>query len=172
MVGATDIRTINLPYITKASNLKFNSTEKYVHAVWNQESADKGIYLASSSDSGKNFTQPKKIIETQGEVKDVQIIAKDEDIVITIRESVSGRDYLRAATGIISNDMRYEFKPCERMELDGEVINFYTTFTDDASEDHVYVKKEVTDKNKRGPGIDEWTQIHCSRLRLHQLLQK
>lgn len=159
----SNCRTINPPDTTKASKLKFNSTEKYVHVVWNQGSDDKGIYLASSSDSGKNFTQPKRIIETQGEVKDIQIIAKDDDIVITIIESVSGRDYLRAATGIIGTSMTYQFKPCEKMDLDGEVINFYTTFTQDASEDHVYIN--------RHPGIDEWTQIHCSRLRLRQLLQ-
>jgi hypothetical protein len=171
MVGTSYEFEFCLPNISNISNLRFRSTEKYIHLVWNQENADKGIYLSSSSDSGKSFTPPKKVIETQGEVKDVQIIARDEDIVITIIENVSSRDYLRAATGMIKNDLTHTFKPCEKVEINGEIINVYTTFTEDASEDHVYLKIEVIERDGRVCiKIRKEVYIHCSRFSLHQLL--
>jgi len=147
-----------------ASNLKFASTESYVHAVWNQDDPDKGIFLSSSDDARAHFTMPKKIIQTTGVVKDVQIIAKEQHIVITIVEDVSGSTYIRAATGIIRKDMSIEFKPCEKVLVEGDLINVYTVFTETASEDHIFVRKTTGTDKMFGPRIDETTQTHCSRL--------
>lgn len=149
------------------SNLKFISTGSRIHAVWYQEDPDKGIYLSSCDETRLQFTEPKKIINTTGEVKDVQIIANGLYIVITIVESVSGSTYIRAATGIMRANMTHEFKPCEKVLVEEEIVNVYTVFTENASEDHVFVKMETTkDDGRVAFKIDKRTYSHCSRLSL------
>lgn len=150
------------------SNLHLCTTERYIHAVWKQKNAEKGIYLAYSNDSGKTFTTPRKIISTNGEVRDLQVIGRNEDIVITLIENVKGFDWVRAATGLICDDMNCKFKPCEKVQVEGELINAYTFFTEDASADHIYFKK----KEEKGSGPPNSFEIyrrevrHCTRLKL------
>jgi hypothetical protein len=152
------------------SHLHFCTTERYIHAVWNQKNQEKGIYLSCSNDSGKTFTTPRKIISTNGDVRDLQLIGRDEDIVITLIENVEGFDWVRAATGLICDDMTCKFKPCEKVQVEGELINAYTFFTKDASADHIYFKKK---ENKRSGPSDSFEIYrrevrHCTRLKLVQ----
>ena len=107
--------------------------------------------MSSGDEAGLRFTEPKKIINTTGEVKDVQIIANGLYIVITIVESLSGSTYIRAATGIMRADLTHEFKPCEKVLVVEEIIDVYTIFTESASEDHVYVKVETTRLTEKLP---------------------
>jgi hypothetical protein len=154
-----------IPDAADTSNLKFLSTQRYVHAVWYQKNENPGIYLSSNLAPGSDFSNPERIIETNGEVKDIQIIAKDNDFVITIIENVSGSTYVRAATGIVKDNLSHQFKPCEKVEVEGDIINAYTIFTETASEDHIFVRVEIV----RRDGlicfkIDEVVFIHCTRL--------
>jgi hypothetical protein len=159
-----------LPEMSNRATLKFRTTQQYIHAVWSQEGKDKkGIYLSSSSDQGKNFTAPKKIIDTEGDVKETQIIAKDDYFVVTVLENVTGSLKLRAVTGIVNSDMTYQIKPCERVDIDGEIINAYTVFTEDASVDHIYVILEIIERDGRICfSLKRIEQIHCSRLVLRK----
>jgi hypothetical protein len=152
------------------SNLYLCTTARYTHAVWNQKNPEKGIYLSYSNDSGKTFTTPRKIISTNGEVRDLQVIGRNEDIVITLIENVEGFDWVRAATGLICDDMTCKFKPCEKVQVEGELINAYTFFTEEASADHIYFKKK--EEKRSGPAnsfeIYRREVRHCTRLNLVQ----
>ena len=165
-----------LPDMSNRTHLKFRTTRQYIHAVWSQENKDqenkdkKGIYLSSSSNDGKNFTAPEKIIDTEGDVKETQIIAKDDYFVVTVLENISGSLKLRAATGLVNSDMTYRIKPCEKVDIDGEIINAYTVFTDAESVDHIYVIIEIIERDgKICFKLKRVEQIHCSRLALRKL---
>jgi hypothetical protein len=165
--GNSKIFDFSVPDHATISNLRFISAGSHTHVVWNQDDPDKGIFLSSSDEAGLHFTEPKKIINTTGEVKDVQIIANGLYIVITIVETVSGSTYLRAATGIMRANLTHEFKPCEKVLVKEEIIDVYTVFTESASEDHVYVKMETTRADgKVAFKIERRTYSHCSRLSL------
>ena len=158
------------------SNLVFYSTEKYLHATWynNQE---KAIFLQTSID-GKMFTvKPTKIMDVEGEVKDIKIIAKDDDFVITAIEEKEDGVYIRAATGILLPEQRiYDFKPCEKVKVPGKLINAYTVFTKEASMDYIFWKPDEEERgnlNLKARGQDnlEKNEIcgimrgsHCTRL--------
>jgi|ERR671921_871533 hypothetical protein len=166
MAGVAEEFELPIKELTNISNLKFYSTEKYIHAVWNNKNHDRGIYLSSSSDNGRTFTSAKNIIQTQGEVKDLQIIARDNHIVITIIETISDRDYVRASTGTLNNDMTYNFEPCEKSEVEGEIINAYTIFKDESSEDHIYFKPKDSSEQiarRTGTRVGGKTQRHIRR---------
>jgi hypothetical protein len=157
---------------TTTSHLILYQTDKYIHSVWynNQE---KGIFLSSSIDENKRTVQPRKIMDVEGEIKDIKIIAREDDFVITAIEERDNKDYVRAATGIIvPNEMRYDFKPCEKVEVPGKLINAYTVFTQDASMDYIFWKpKESEQGATRGAKGEESTGSvgrtrgsHCTRL--------
>jgi len=156
---------------TTTSHLILYQTEKYIHSVWynNQE---KGIFL-SSIEENKRIVQPRKIMDVEGEIKDIKIIAREDYFVITAIEERDNKDYVRAATGIIvPNEMRYDFKPCEKVEVPGKLINAYTVFTQDASMDYIFWKpKESEQEKSRGVTGEESTRSvgitkgsHCTRL--------
>jgi hypothetical protein len=168
-----DFVTSSLPLDdTTTSHLILYQTEKYIHSVWynNQE---KGIFLSSSIEENKRIVQPRKIMDVEGEIKDIKIIAREDDFVITAIEERDNKDYVRAATGIIvPNEMRYDFKPCEKVEVPGKLINAYTVFTQDASMDYIFWKPKESEQGKsRGVTGEESTRSvgrtkgsHCTRL--------
>jgi hypothetical protein len=129
-----------VPFPLKDPNVSkptFYKTDKYQHAVW-FNNKDKTIVLSSGQED-KNFTvNPTKIMDIEGDIKDLKIIAKDDDFVITAIEEKNDGTYVRAATGVVTKDMKYDFKPCEKVKVEGEFIYAYTTFTDQASMDHIY----------------------------------
>ena len=162
------------------SNVTFYRTEKYIHGAWyNRE--EKAIFLSSSID-GKMFTvKPTKIMDVEGEVKDIKIIAKDEDFVITAIEERKDGLFIRAATGILLPEQRiYDFKPCEKAPVKGELINAYTAFTNSNSTDYIYFipqcpegqhfdiqSEKCVPNNGGGQGDDDVGETqgsHCTRL--------
>jgi len=160
---------------TTNSHLILYQTDKYIHAAWynNQE---KGIFLSSTIDENKRTVQPRKIMNVEGQVKDIKIIAKDDDFVITAIEEREDGEYVRAATGIIvPNEMMYDFKPCEKVKVPGKLINAYTVFTQDASMDYIFWKpdenqqKNFNLKSTEGEGVQQnmygvTKGSHCTRL--------
>jgi hypothetical protein len=139
-----------VPFPLKDPNVlkpAFSKTQKYQHAVWfNQK--DKSIVLSSGQEDKDLVANPTKIMDIEGNVKDLKIIAKDNDFVITAIEERNDGTYVRAATGIITNDMKYDFKPCEKVKVEGELIYAYTTFTDTASMDHIYFIPETAPESE------------------------
>jgi hypothetical protein len=171
-----DFVTSPLPFDDPTtSHLIIYQTEKYIHAAWynNQE---KGIFLSSSIEENKRTVKPKKIMDVEGEIKDIKIIAREDDFVITAVEERGDGEYVRAATGIIlPNEMMYDFKPCEKVKVPGKLINAYTIFTEQASMDYIFWKpeKESEQATTRGGstrGEEVTNQVgrtrgsHCTRL--------
>ena len=147
------------------------STDKFVLVVWNQVESDiayaskgeeNGVYLAFSNNKGQTFSSPYKVISPKGRLKDIQVIARDSYIVITIVENVDGDDWIRAATGIVLDGMTCEFKPCEKVRVEGEFINAYTFFTEDASADHIYYRKTLEDGSSQ---LDDSLEIYRREVR-------
>jgi hypothetical protein len=142
---------LNDPNILKPT---FYKTDKYQHVTWFNKN-DKSIVLSSGQEDKDLVANPTKIMDIEGDVKDLKIIAKGDDFVITAIEERNDGTYVRAATGIVTNDMKYDFKPCEKVKVDGELIYAYTTFTDNASMDHIYfIPKMVQESEAEAPTSD------------------
>lgn len=134
---------------TISSNLKV----KYIHIAWYDNDA-KAIFLSSSVDK-KTFTiTPTKIMDIEGEVKDIKIIAKDDDFVITAIENIKENSHIRAATGVVTKEEKYDFKPCERLEMTDTLINVYTAWTKTETQDNSTDYFFFTPKCKPGEFFD------------------
>jgi|SRR5215217_2592886 len=172
------------------SNLTFHTAlqssgvePKYIHAVW-YDNNQKGIFLSSSLDRRTFTVSPRKIMDVEGKVKDIKIIAKDDDFVITAIEEKKEGTFIRAATGFLTQGGTYDFKPCEKAKVDGDLINVYTAWTksdkQDNSTDYFYFIPacpegqhfEITSQkcvpNEQGQddddGIGSGSGSHCTRL--------
>jgi hypothetical protein len=143
-----DFVTSPLPFDdTTTSHMILYKTEKYIHAAW-YNNQQKGIFLSSSIDENKRTVQPRKIMDVEGEIKDIKIIAREDDFVITAIEEKEDGEYVRAATGIVlPSEMMYDFKPCEKVKVPGKLINAYTIFTEKASEDYIFWKPKESEQS-------------------------
>ena len=123
-------------------DLQFYRTGESIYAVWMQRN-DNGIYLSVSIDSGQSFSEPKKVMNTNGKIRNLQILAKDEQFVIALIESISSNDAKRAVSGWLNIAGRtFSFKPCTSHETDGELINIFLSFNGNDSIDHMVIKKD------------------------------
>src|SRR5688500_11426880 len=181
----TDIRMSNVSndYIitpipldnTANSHLILYQTDKYIHAAW-YDNQEKGVFLSSTIDENKHTVKPRKIMNVEGQIKDIKIIAKDDDFVVTAVEEKDDGEYIRAATGIVlPNEMMYDFKPCEKVKVPGKLINAYTVFTKDASMDYIFWKPDESQQkssNLKAAGAEDMEKnmggvtkgSHCTRL--------
>jgi len=152
----------HLRYCSPPKDQNRPSEPKYIHAVWAQNDPP-GIYMATSSDAGASFSEPAKIIGVNGNVKEVRIIAKDDDFVVTLLQNESGRDSIQACTGKVNPNMSYALKPCERVEAEeGKSVHDYqTVWEGDHSTDYIYVCYRDKDGTWKCSII---MQIHCTRL--------
>jgi|SRR5689334_13670650 hypothetical protein len=92
------------------------------------------IHLSLSLDRGAMFIRTEKILKTKGEIKDIQVLAKDNQFVIGIKETVSGRDNKRAVAGwIFPNESTFRFKECTESEVQGKIINISLGFRENES---------------------------------------
>ena len=89
-----------------------------------------GLYMSVSYDNGKNFSEPKKIIkDIRGIVTDIQILTNNEKFVMAFKEVTSSKQYKRAVSGLLnSKEKQFVTKPCERLEVDGEITNIQLLF--------------------------------------------
>jgi hypothetical protein len=183
-VSLNDKSVSNLTfYSALESRVSSELSVRYLHAAW-YDNKERAIYLSSSLD-GKTFTiKPRKIMDIEGKVMDLKIIAKDDDFVITAIENIGEVPRIRAATGVITKEKMYDFKPCEKLEVKGDLINVYTAWTKTENQDnstdyfffrpkcppdhHFDLESEKCVPNE--PGVEEETPAgggsgsHCTRL--------
>lgn len=175
------------------SNLTFHTAlqssdlaKKYIHAAW-FDSNQKGIFLSSSLDRQTFTVQARKIMDVEGKIEDLKIIAKDDDFVITAIEIINEdtekeTTFIRAATGCLTKERIYDFKPCEKAKVEGDIINVYTAWTksstQDNSTDFFYfrpkcpegqifdIKEEKCKPADQGEddGVGAGSGSHCTRL--------
>ena len=124
------------------SDLQFYRTGECVYAVWMRK-IENGVYLSISINSGQKFSDPQKVMNTNGNVRGLQILAKDEQFVIALIETISNRDSKRAVSGWLNIAGRtFSFKPCTSHRAEGELINIFLTYNGNESIDHMVIKKE------------------------------
>ncbi|MGE5706621.1 MAG: hypothetical protein ACM3XP_07900 [Nitrososphaerales archaeon] len=151
---------------------------KNFHAGWYSEDK-KAIFLSSSLDKRSFTVGPTKIMDIEGNVKDIKIISKENDFVITVVEEMVDGLRVRAATGCITEEKKYDFKPCEKAQVEGDLINVYTTWTQsdsqDNSTDFVFFRPKPAEGYNLHPDTGEYvpdneveiyctTMNHCTRL--------
>jgi hypothetical protein len=124
------------------SDLKIYCADDHVYIAWLDKSDD-GIYLSVSVNSGETKSVPKKVMDTNGNIRDLQILAKGEDFVIALIERKNGQDHKRAVSGWLNvNQKIYSFKPCTSHRINGELINMFLSFSDTESIDHLITKTD------------------------------
>ena len=65
------------------SDLKFYRAGDCIYAAW-MERSDNGIYLSVSINSGQIFSRPERVMKTNGNIRDLQILAKEDQFVIAL----------------------------------------------------------------------------------------
>lgn len=124
------------------SDLQFYITGDCIYAVW-MENNDNGIYMSVSINSGKIFSQSQKVMNTNGNIRDLQILAKDDQFVIALIETNSNQDSKRAVSGWLNIEGRtFSFKPCTSHQVDGKLINIFLSFKERDSIDHMIIKTD------------------------------
>jgi hypothetical protein len=124
------------------SDLQFYKTGECLYAVWIRK-YDNGIYLSVSINSGQKFSDPQKVMNTNGHVRGLQILAKDEQYVIALIETISNSDSKRAVSGWLNiAGKTFSFKPCTSHRANGELINIFLSFNGNESVDHMVIKKD------------------------------
>ncbi len=95
------------------------------------------IHLSLSLDCGAMFNRTEKILKVNGEIKDIQVLAKDNQFVVGIKETVSGKDHKRAVAGwIFPNESTFRFKECTESEVQGKIVNISLGFRENESGKH------------------------------------
>jgi hypothetical protein len=124
------------------SDLKFYRTGDCIYSVW-LDNSDNGIYLSVSINSGERFSSPQKVMSTNGNVRDLQILAKDDQFVIALIETKDNQDSKRACSGWLNiQGKNYSFKPCTSHQINGELINMFLSFNEKESIDHMITRTD------------------------------
>jgi hypothetical protein len=124
------------------TDLQFYRTGECLYALWMQNN-DNAIYLSVSINSGQTFSQSQKIMNTNGHIRDLQILAKNGQFVVALIETISNKDSKRAVSGWLNIAGRtFSFKPCTSHQADGELINIFLSYDGNNSIDHMIIKKE------------------------------
>jgi hypothetical protein len=94
---------------------------------------DGSIYKRISFDCGQTFQEPIKIMDIQGDLKDIKVLAKNNKFVVATIESISNKDIARAVAGSIDpNQKSFTFRECTRKERikegRGKIINISLGF--------------------------------------------
>lgn len=89
-----------------------------------------GLYMSVSYNNGRTFSEPKKIIkDIKGVVTDIQILTNNDMFVMALKEVTPSKQFKRAVTGVLkSKEKDFITKPCERLEVDGEITNIQLLF--------------------------------------------
>jgi hypothetical protein len=129
----------------KFYSIKYNEGEGerkkvIVYAIW-LDNGDKGIYLSLSINSGENFSREEKVMNTSGNIRDLQILAKHDQFVIALIETIDGQESKRAVSGWLNiQGENYSFKPCTSHKTNGELINIFLSFNGNESIDHMITR--------------------------------
>jgi hypothetical protein len=124
----------------KFYSLRYDKRRVFIYVVW-LDNDDKGIYLSVSINSGDTFSREQKVMNTSGNIRDLQILAKDDQFVIALIETIDGQDSKRAVSGWLNiQGENYSFKPCTSHKTNGELINIFLSFNGKESIDHMISK--------------------------------
>jgi hypothetical protein len=124
------------------SDLFVYCVDEYVYTAW-MDNRDNGIYLQVSINSGRTHSVPKKVMDTNGNIRDLQIQARGEDFVIALIEKINDQDHKRAVSGWLNTDQKiYSFKPCTSHKINGVLINMFLSFSETESIDHLITKTD------------------------------
>ena len=77
---------------------------------------DGSLYLTISFDCGQTFEEPRKIADVNSEaITDIQVLAREDQFVVAIKERLGEQDYKRAFSGKINANLRnFTFRECPR----------------------------------------------------------
>jgi hypothetical protein len=112
--------------LTGKENVQFNVAEGSIILV--TYTNDGSFYNAISFDSGHKFTEPIRILEKNGELKEMKVLAKGRQFVVAIVERLSKKDVKRAVAGWIKpEEETFSFRQCTTYEYDN-IVNISLGF--------------------------------------------
>lgn len=90
---------------------------------------DEYLYLSISFDRGIKFVQVEKILQIKGNLNDVQVLTKDAQFVVAIKETISAMDHKRAVAGwMFPKEKIFKFKECMESKIEANIINISLGF--------------------------------------------
>ena len=120
-----------LEKLGEISNQKFFVTERCLITVFFERN---NLYMAVSYDNGGNFTTPKRIIkDIEGNIEQIEMLTNDLNFVVALKEVTPNRQYKRAVTGLLKSNGELIAQPCEKLEVNGEIVNIQLAFRKDVS---------------------------------------
>lgn len=122
------------------SDLNIYCNGDYIYFAW-MDKSDNGIYLSVSINSGRTRSEAKKVMNTNGNIRDLKILTRGEDFVIALIEKINDEDNKRAVSGWLNTEQKvFSFKPCTSHKIDGELINMFLSFNETESVDHLITR--------------------------------
>jgi hypothetical protein len=105
-----DKASINLD-IRGKENVHFSAADgAIILATYTVEGS---FYSAVSFDGGHKFTQPRRILGKNGDLKEMKVLAKGRQFVVAIVERLSEKDVKRAVAGWMDpQDETFSFRQC------------------------------------------------------------
>jgi hypothetical protein len=89
---------------------------------------DGSIYHAISFDCGRTFSDPRKIMDIKGKLREMKVLAKGNQFVVATLEREFKNDIKRAVAGMIDPDKEtFTFKECTRHQKD-KILNLSLGF--------------------------------------------
>jgi hypothetical protein len=125
--------SLEIETLAEKLDQKFYVTERCLITVFLEKN---NLYMAISYDNGHSFTSPKIIIkDIEGNIEQIEMLANNRNFVVALKEVLSNRQYKRAVTGFLKPNGEFIAKPCEKLEVKGEIINIQLAFREDISGD-------------------------------------
>jgi hypothetical protein len=107
-------------------NVQFNTAEGSTILV--TYTIEGSFYNAVSFDSGHKFTEPKRILEKNGDLKEMKVLAKGRQFVVAIVERLSEKDVKRAVAGWMNpEEETFYFRQCNTYVYD-QIVNISLGF--------------------------------------------
>jgi hypothetical protein len=106
------------------------------------------VYTRISFDCGATFSEPRKILGLKGQLKNLEVLAKDDQFVVATLERVGNKDVKRAVAGSIKHKQNdFDFRECDKSEEQDEIINISVGFREnpkkpgtEESVDYVFIR--------------------------------
>ena len=89
---------------------------------------DGSLYTAVSFDSGHRFAEPRRIMEMNGDLREMKVLAKGRQFVVATVERLLRKDVKRAVAGWIKpEEQSFSFKQCTTYEYE-KIVNISLGF--------------------------------------------
>jgi hypothetical protein len=73
------------------------------------------VYTRISFDCGATFSEPRQILALKGQLKTLEVLARDDQFVVATVEIASGKEVKRAVAGLIrANENDFDFRECDK----------------------------------------------------------